>query len=165
MVEGSAREDDPVYPNPPIDGVNGGGGYRSLNHFYDPVYASYGRGLSDFPPDFRVLEGTNSFAWASVSNCAGIPAHGLHPINIWSWQNARGYEWVGLTATNKADRFTALTNMFRAVGQVMHLLEDTSQPQHVRNEQHLDKFPYTFNLLSTPWRSPIKNGEMTIKIS
>ncbi|HEX3856072.1 MAG TPA: hypothetical protein VHY30_02110 [Verrucomicrobiae bacterium] len=157
MVKGSASEDDPVSPNPPMDGT--GGGYRSLNHFYDPLYASYGRGLSDFPPDFRVLEGTNSFAWASISNCAGVPYDGLHPINIWSWQNARDYEWLGLTATNQADRIMNLTNMFRAVGQVMHLLEDTSQPQHVRNEQHLETIPYLNRVvsISTLWRSPIED--------
>ena len=135
------------------------GGWRSLNHFYDPLDTKYGKGLSDFAPDIRVLEGTNSFAWASISNCAGIPANGLNPVNIWSWQNARSYEWIGLTSTNKSDRFMALTNMFRAVGQVMHLLEDTSQPQHVRNEQHLDKYPYT--PIPTLWRSPIEDyGKM-----
>jgi hypothetical protein len=37
--------------------------------------------------------------------------------------------------------------MFRAVGQVMHLLEDTTQPQHVRNEQHLE---------GTIWQSTIE---------
>jgi hypothetical protein len=66
-------------------------------------------------------------------------------------QNARGYEWLGLTATNEADRFENLTNMFRAVGQVMHLLQDASQPQHVRNEQHLD------SLGKIAWESPIED--------
>ncbi len=136
------------------------GGYRSVNHFYDPLDPTYGKGLSDSIGfsisigDKRELVGTNSFAWASISNCAGIVKFGLHPTNIWSWPNARGYEWIGLTATNKGDRIAALTNMFRSVGQVMHLLEDASQPQHVRNEQHLDRFPHT--TIETPWISPIE---------
>jgi hypothetical protein len=33
----------------------------------------------------------------------------------------------------------------------MHLLEDTTQPQHVRNEQHVDKFGTLF------WESPIED--------
>jgi len=60
-----------------------------------------------------------------------------------------------LTATNEAGRFVGLTNMFRAVGQVMHLLEDTSQPQHVRNEQHVYPFTNWLRHLD-PWTSPIE---------
>jgi hypothetical protein len=105
LSEGSAREDDPVSFFAPKDA----GGYCSLNHFYDPLDQTFGKGLSDDPPDSRVLEGTNSFAWASLSNSLGVPKHGLHPTNTWSWQNARYFEWLGLTASNKADRFTNLT--------------------------------------------------------
>jgi len=148
MVDGSFEEDDG-----PKDLLNGGGGYRSLNHFYDPLgTTSYGKGLSDgifsgSGPigDKRELIGNNSFAWGSISNCAGINFLGelrlgknVNTTNIWSWPNARGYEWLGLTATNQSERQANLDNMFRAVGQVMHLLEDTTQPQHVRNEQYLD---------------------------
>lgn len=131
---------------------------RPINHFYDPLDNTYGKGLSDsirptffgyyLNGDARSLVGTNSFAWASVSNCIGI-SHSYYPqpINTWSWQNARNYEWLGLTATNQADRQANLLNMFRSVGQVVHLLQDTSQPQHVRNEQHLAK---------SAWESPIE---------
>jgi len=42
--------------------------------------------------------------------------------------------------------------MFRALGDVVHLLQDTSQPQHTRNEQHLDKIW----LFEAPWHSPIE---------
>jgi hypothetical protein len=157
MVSGSEREDDPPGNQPP--NPNDGGGYRSLNHFYDPLYSAYGRGLSDVPPDRRDVAGTNSFAWASISNCAAFNYSGFlgfigrneNKTNKWSWQNARGYEWLGLTATNQIQRQTNLDNMFRAVGQVMHLLEDTSQPQHVRNEQHVDK------LGKIAWESPIED--------
>jgi hypothetical protein len=158
MVDGSYDEDY-------IDQPGDVGGKRSLNHFYDPLDNTYYKGLSDSPPDFRILTATNSFAWASISNCVGYNFPGISSIsaawsspvfsisatvhldnlgrnvntsNIWSWQNARGYEWLGLTATNKFDRQTNLLSMFRAVGQVMHLLEDTSQPQHVRSEQRLN---------------------------
>ena len=132
LVDGSAHEDDPASPNKPVFGA--GGGWRSLNHFYDPLDGTYNKGLSDYPPDLRITAGTNSFAWASVSNGLGFNFHdpihlasNLGTSNIWSWQNARGYEWLGLTATDQLARQTNLDNMFRAVGQMMHLLEDTSQ--------------------------------------
>ncbi|HEX3856074.1 MAG TPA: hypothetical protein VHY30_02120 [Verrucomicrobiae bacterium] len=98
MSDGSFEEDDG-----PTNILNGGGGYRSLNHFYDPVYSNYGRGLSDSIPDNRANPaiGTNSFAWASISNSAGIDHwYNPHPVNTWSWQNAHSYEWIGLTATS-----------------------------------------------------------------
>jgi hypothetical protein len=147
MVIGSAREDDKLKDDPI-------GGNRSLNHFYDPINK---RGLTDWGWPVSVLRqtplGQNSFDWSSISNAAGVNVGSLinknGTYNIWSWQNARYYEWLGLTADNKADRQAALTNMFRAVGQVIHLLEDTSQPQHVRNEQHLDTDPiFNANLRS-----------------
>ncbi|MES1180713.1 MAG: hypothetical protein ABUL66_02495, partial [Verrucomicrobiota bacterium] len=60
---------------------------------------TYNKGLSDYPPDLRITAGTNSFAWASVSNGLGFDFHdplhlgsNLGTSNIWSWQNARGYE-------------------------------------------------------------------------
>jgi len=151
MVEGSGFEDDmSLLPIPIV---------RSINHFYDPLDATYGKGLSDsihptglgyyLNGDARSLVGTNSFAWGSISNCLGIShSYYWNPINVWSWPNARDYEWLGLTATNRADRQANLLNMFRSVGQVVHLLQDASQPQHVRNEQHLAK---------SAWESPIED--------
>jgi hypothetical protein len=150
MVAGSGFEDNSM---PPIDE----GKYRSLDHFYDPLDINYGQGLSDGAPDNRDKMAVNSFHWGSVSNCPGYDHYGV-PLNVgtsnrWSWQNARGYAWLGLTATNQSDRIAGLTNMFRAVGQVMHLLEDTTQPQHVRNEQHVDCVHIGSYY---PWLSPIE---------
>jgi hypothetical protein len=45
--------------------------------------------------------------------------------------------------------------MYRAVGQVVHLLQDTSQPQHARNEQHVNPFTNWAAKLD-PWASPIE---------
>ena len=143
MVNGSGLEDN-------IDVTGDVGGERSLNHFYDPT-KSPPIGLTDtgwpWPLSSTPL-GRDSFSWASLSNETDINASFIHiPLNrgtynIWSWQNARGYEWLGLTTATHLERQTNLASMFRAAGQVMHLLEDTSQPQHVRNEQHLDRIPH-----------------------
>jgi len=123
------------------------GGMRSLNHFYDPLT---GQGLSNIPLDDRIVVngqvvpvGRDSFTWASTRDCPGVDIWltgiGLNAgkYNIWSWQNARDKEWLGLTASSRSSRQAALLEMFRAVGQFVHLLEDASQPEHTRNEQHL----------------------------
>jgi hypothetical protein len=106
MILGSGEEDDG-----PTNILNGGGGHRSYNHFYDPLDNTYGKGLTDVPNDRRSSTplGKDSFAWASISNCVGVNyygefytyayQHNLNTSNIWSWPNARYYEWLGLTAT------------------------------------------------------------------
>jgi hypothetical protein len=124
IANGSGREDDFFKDD---------GGARSLHHFYDPLT---GLGLSNIPYDDRPTSGTigiDSFTWASKRNSPGT----FGTFNVWSWQNARDYQWLGLTAASSSVRHDTLINMFRAVGQVVHLVEDASQPEHVRNEQHL----------------------------
>jgi hypothetical protein len=148
MSEGSFQEDNLRTDE---------GGFRSLNHFYDPLTRL---GLSNIPLDDRLKDtitgqfvsvGKDSFTWASTLNCPGIDIYvegiGLNANtrNIWAWQNARDYEWHGLTEFDPAARRHALANTFRGVGQVMHLLEDTTSPQHVRNEQHLPYLHLPFN--------------------
>jgi hypothetical protein len=111
MVLGSAEEDDNAKQDPV-------GGNRSYNHFYDPLDATYGKGLTDVPNDRRSSSpvGNNSFVWGSISNCAGINYYGvfytylfqnnINTKNIWSWLNARGYEYkfaclISLNKTTK----------------------------------------------------------------
>jgi hypothetical protein len=139
MVEGSAREDDDETK------TGGAGGIRSLNHFYDPL-ALVGLEFSDRPFGLAPGQlGQDSFYWGSKLKAPGydVSLYGLlknmGTYNDWSWQDARNYELFGLTNANKIDRDRNLAQMFRALGDVMHLLEDTSQPQHVRNEQHADR--------------------------
>jgi hypothetical protein len=136
-----ARSEDDYYKDD--------GGFRNYGHFYDP-FTHFG--LANYPIDHWVDPlGPNSFIWASQRNSPGINFYGLLPSfmhwegftpnigtrNEWSWQNARDHEWDGLTKESSNDRKSPLRKMFRAVGQVAHLLQDTSSPQHVRNEQHL----------------------------
>lgn len=165
IIVGSGREDN--YRIDPVDGSPDAGGIRSYNHFYDPVHFEANNqnklGLSDFP--FFGFQsppmGHNSFDWASERNESGIDfqsrydaVRNVNTFNYWSWQNARDYEIGGLTSSSSVARRANLAAMYRAIGQVIHLLEDASQPQHVRDEQHLDKpMPVTG---ATPWLSPIE---------
>lgn len=57
--------------------------------------------------------------------------------NDWDWASAREYYYLALTSTQESERNPNLANTFRAVGQVMHLVEDLASPAHVRNDIHL----------------------------
>src|SRR5712691_2030591 len=128
LAQGSAREDDE-------EKLPAQGGHRPLNHFYDPLS---GQGLSEEPPGIITPLGRDSFDWAWLFNSPGVDlSYNIGTVNQWSWQNARGFEWTGLTYPDPAARSDNLAKTFRALGDVIHLLQDTTQPQHVRNEQHL----------------------------
>lgn len=88
--------------------------FRYLNHFYNPITNS---GLADFP-----FYGTSSYEWANG--------------NDWGWQTARSNYFTALTASTDNGRKVALANSFRAIGQVMHLVQDLASVAHVRNDAH-----------------------------
>jgi hypothetical protein len=155
MVEGSAREDD---ADEWIAG-DGGGGKRVYNHFYDPLS---GQGIANFPPDSkRTPYGRDSFTWGSVKDSPGINFHpplffggarNVNTKNEWSWQNIREFQHLGLTEGSPAVREENLAKMFRGLGDVLHLLQDLSSPQHVRDEHHFDKLGGSFKV----WHSPME---------
>lgn len=109
MLWGSVREDDYCCPS-----------LRFTNHFYNPLNA---QGYS-----YGIVSGQPSLGW------------GLEPSDIsgqdYSYRDARAYFYAGLTAPTEAQRQSNLSNMFRSMGQVMHLIQDLGQPQHTRNDSH-----------------------------
>jgi len=88
---------------------------RFLNHFYNPLNSE---GLGD------IFHGDSSFVWASAY------------ANEWSWRIARDKYHEGLTVTTDMERKNSLADSFRAIGQVMHLVQDLASPPHVRNDAH-----------------------------
>lgn len=62
--------------------------------------------------------------------------------NAWSWKKAREYFYEGLTLISKTEREKALADSFRAIGQVMHLVQDMSVPAHTREDPHSYFEPY-----------------------
>ncbi len=89
---------------------------RYLRHFHEPIT---NRGL---------LNGTfdSSINWS-------LRAGGDQE---WSWNDAREYYFKALTSETKADRDIYWGKTFRALGQVMHLLQDSANPSHVRADLH-----------------------------
>ncbi len=100
-------------------------GWRFLNHFHNPLKPWPVAGLNAAVP---FIHGQSSLLWAQ--RAAGDSEQG------WSWHDARDSFYQALTAVGKTEREQALANTFRAVGQVMHLIEDASVPAHVRNDAH-----------------------------
>jgi len=110
VIEGSVREDDKI---------------RFLNHFYDPTT---GNGLSLG----GLLLGEDAINWALELRTLGIGTI----TQTWSIPDARNYFYTALTHFNEDVRSFNFANTFRALGQVIHLIQDMAQPQHVKNEDH-----------------------------
>jgi hypothetical protein len=124
------------------------GSARSLNHFYDPTSKM---GLHIRNTLGSALPSTN---WGTQSNAAFSYLF-FSGVNDYAWQNARSYQSNWIVQPLQTNRNGQAALMFRSVGQVMHLLQDTSQPQHVRNEQHLDQWPFIH--INTTWRSKFED--------
>ncbi|MDY7229532.1 hypothetical protein [Hyalangium rubrum] len=104
---------------------------RVANHFYDPVH---GRPLTVS----GVALGKASPAWA----LEGFPFEGEEiPEQDFSLSDARRSMYQALTEPGpQARRDQYWADTFRRLGQVIHHIQDMAQPQHVRNDQHVDKW-------------------------
>ncbi len=54
----------------------------------------------------------------------------------WSWRSARVLYYNALTEEDPVRREVLWADLFRAVGQIMHLVVDASVPEHARNDMH-----------------------------
>ncbi len=148
VLRGAIREDDSPIMNVLAndDPVNDA---RPLNHFYDPVHdkpmtvggLTNGATLGAKSPDWAL--GT----WDVFANPA-VPNESRK--NHFSTLDAREAMWRALTLRDKqgnsVDSFDTMTTeqirkaywatTFRALGDVLHMIQDLAQPQHSRNEPH-----------------------------
>lgn len=110
IANGSVYEDDFIGPTifPP----------RSAMHFFDPQNGGAGLNQGQYP---------SSRVWA------------LDATNnpLYSIPQARDSFYKALTTTDDIVREHFWADTFRAVGQFTHLVQDTAQPQHVRDDVHL----------------------------
>ncbi|HEU6449380.1 MAG TPA: DUF642 domain-containing protein [Verrucomicrobiae bacterium] len=128
LTNGAFHEDDP---------------YRFGDHFYTltPTRTlGQAKGLTDWHESLIVPGSTtNSYAWGTVP---GLPSPFLlgnppTPTNTETWECGRAYELAGLTNALQPDRDSYLAHMFYTLGHILHLNQDLSQPDHVRNDEHL----------------------------
>ncbi|MFV1951959.1 MAG: hypothetical protein ACC630_08415 [Nitrospinota bacterium] len=116
IIVGSQREDDKISPSP----------LRFRNHFFDPTMPISESGLI-----LPVLGNIGKPApnW-------GLEEPDTYFTQRYSIKDARTYLYKGLTMTTKGKREKNLALCFRSLGQVIHLIQDMAQPQHVRNDPH-----------------------------
>lgn len=101
---------------------------RSVNHFHDPTKPLNEAGLSDLP----ISPQMSTVLWAQ-NRAAQSAATG----GDWSWQQVRDHYYHHLTGTDKQTRDAYLARKLMGLGYQMHLVQDMSQPNHVRNDTHL----------------------------
>ena len=123
---------------------------RFCNHFYDPVNnraLQMGLPLSLFACGSSEVSGS-AIQWSlGSSSVDGSASADMSRKNSFSILDAREAMWRALTGTDKTDTPIILANSregrdaywsttFRALGGVIHNLQDMGQPQHTRNEAH-----------------------------
>jgi hypothetical protein len=112
IEEGGDREDDLL---------------RSLRHFHDPLQPWETAGL-----DLSIGRYSSSVRWMQDTNQSGISTGGL-----WSWRDARQFYYDALTEPDPVRREVLWADLFRTLGQVMHLVVDASVPEHTRDDMHV----------------------------
>src|SRR4030095_4735638 len=73
----------------------------------------------------------SSLRWMQDPAQSGLDAGGS-----WSWGDARRLYYEALTEANAGHREERWADLFRALGQIMHLVVDASVPEHTRNDPH-----------------------------
>ncbi len=106
---------------------------RSRNHFHDPLKTWENAGLNN-----SILNTIcSTYYQESYSVDSSIIWAQKPTNNLYSWVKAREYYYNALTNNDKDLREENLAKTFRSVGQVMHLVADSSVPEHVRNDVHI----------------------------
>lgn len=121
------------------------GNGRSFNHFHNPIkqFPWTDAGLDDWIvlPPFHTT-GQSSLLWAQdETNQENFPE------GNWSWRKIREHYYAALTgkdfngnvvAPDEAMRKEYFARTFRGLGHQMHLIQDAAQPDHVRNDAHIE---------------------------
>jgi hypothetical protein len=99
---------------------------RFLRHFHDPLKPWDSAGL-----DFVVDRHDSSVRWMQERSQGDLDTGGF-----WSWHDARRLYYQALVEPDANYREVLWANLFRALGQIMHLVVDASVPEHTRNDMH-----------------------------
>jgi hypothetical protein len=151
LMRGVVREDDVSlgeFLNPPIpDADPYGDTTRVFGHFYDPINND---GIPDVPLVINEQR-VKAINWSLGLDDALAPT--FNPLltrrNHFGWLDARRayfkaltYQTAAATQSSTADEFESETRLFflatmtKSLGQVVHILQDGSQPQHSRLDRH-----------------------------
>lgn len=154
LMRGAVREDDlrqssyeEHEPRPEVDPH--GEFTRVFHHFYDPIHDQpLAPLISCFFLPGALAEGClPATDWAlGAVNVANQPTASASTgrRNHFSWADGREALWCALThkpepnapEENAGDRRICWATAIKSLGHVLHLLQDSAQPQHVRNDVH-----------------------------
>ena len=118
--DGGRYEDKPEWTMPYV---------RSANHFHDPLVPLDDAGFTGILGS-GFLRGNSALLWSQKA--AGTQ----WPGGNYSWLDVRGYFLDGLRGSTKAMRDYYFAETFRGLGQLMHLVQDMSVPEHTRDDGH-----------------------------
>jgi len=104
--------------------------WRCVNHFHDPIKPWNQAGLDTTLAS--TLNAESSVLWAQKEKGQQSWSYGGN----YSWHDARDYFYKALTGISDSQRNSNLYSTFLAVGHLMHLIQDSSCPEHVRNDSH-----------------------------
>ncbi len=133
LRDGGKYEDKPPWTFPYL---------RSKNHFHNPINEQGFSGIWDT----GFLSGDSAIVWALKDKGTQTPG------GYYSWFDVRDYYYRALTSTDKTTRDTNFAQTFRGLGQLMHLIQDMSVPEHSRNDGHYLPFGDYENWVS---RNPV----------
>jgi hypothetical protein len=104
---------------------------RSLNHFHNPSEQDLVKaGLNDLP--FWISNGETALLWAQDG-----PRQLSKVGGDWTWQAVRQRYFNYLTASDNSAKDFFLADQLKGLGYQMHLIQDMSQPNHVRDDTHM----------------------------
>ena len=101
-----------------LGGIREDDGVRFRNHFHNPLKPWAEAGLP--------VAGHNSSSVQWMQD----------PNQNWGWKDARELHKKALTTADPRGRAAAAADLFRALGQIMHLVVDASVPEHTRSDPH-----------------------------
>jgi hypothetical protein len=109
---------------------------RSANHFHNPLQPIDKAGFSGIWDINHFFSGQSAVLWSQSAPSTQSPG------GYYAWSDVRNYFYSALTSTNQLTRNTNFADTFRGLGQLMHLVQDMSVPEHTRNEGHYLKYMY-----------------------
>jgi hypothetical protein len=99
---------------------------RSRHHYHNPLNDQGFSGIGGT----GYLSGESSITWSQR------PMQTQSPEGFYSWNDVRGYFYEALTASDRITKERKYAETFRGLGQLMHLVQDLSVPEHARDDGH-----------------------------
>jgi hypothetical protein len=99
---------------------------RSRNHYHEPLSNQGFSGIGGA----GLLPGESAIFWFQR------PLQTQSPYGFYSWNDVRGYFYDALMASDQTTKERNLAETFRGLGQLMHLVQDMSVPEHTRDDGH-----------------------------